>query len=158
MAEIFNLARAEIDSVLGPVELIAAGVVITGGTALMRGVSELARERFKLPVRIGKPGNVSGLADVVSSPTHATSVGLVRYGIENFTGRGATTSNQQHYNAVPVGVSTSGAHMTQSETSSGSNYASEEEGFESEQGEAIVRKPSGPSFLERIRAFFKDFF
>jgi cell division protein FtsA len=158
MAEIFNLARAEIDSVLGPVELIAAGVVITGGTALMRGVSELARERFKLPVRIGKPGNVSGLADVVSSPTHATSVGLVRYGIENFTGRGATSSSQQSFNAVPVGVSASGAHMSQSETSSGGNYASEEEGFEPEASEVTLRKPAGPSLLERIRAFFKDFF
>ena len=157
MAEIFNLARAEIDSVLGPVELIAAGVVITGGTALMRGVSELARERFKLPVRIGKPGNVSGLADVVSSPTHATSVGLVRYGIENFTGRGAT-STQQSYNTVPVGVSASGAHMTQGESGTGGMYASEEENFEPEASEAIERKPSGPSLLERIRAFFKDFF
>jgi cell division protein FtsA len=158
MAEIFNLARAEIDSVLGPVELIAAGVVITGGTALMRGVSELARERFKLPVRIGKPGNVSGLADVVSSPTHATSVGLVRYGIENFTGRGATSSSQQHYNAVPVGVSVSGAHMSQNDASSSGNYATDDDTFEAEPSEAVERKPSGPSLLERIRAFFKDFF
>ena len=158
MAEIFNLARAEIDSVLGPVELIAAGVVITGGTALMRGVSELARERFKLPVRIGKPGNVSGLADVVSSPTHATSVGLVRYGIENFTGRGATSSSQQHYNAVPVSVSAAGGHMAQNDATSSGNYASEDDNFESESNEITPRKPSGPSLLERIRAFFKDFF
>jgi cell division ATPase FtsA len=98
------------------------------------------------------------LADVVSSPTHATSVGLVRYGIENFTGRGATSSTQQHYNAVPVGVSAAGGHMVQNDATSSGNYASEDDNFESEPSEAVERKPSGPSLLERIRAFFKDFF
>ena len=81
----------------------------------------------------------------------------MRYGIENFTGRGAT-STQQSYNTVPVGVSASGAHMIQGESGTGGMYASEEEAFEPETSEAIERKPSGPSLLERIRAFFKDFF
>ena len=80
ISEIYDLIRDEIDKGLGPVELIAGSVVLTGGGALMRGVSELARERFRLPVRVGTPRGVSGLADIVSGPLHATSVGLVLYG------------------------------------------------------------------------------
>ena len=48
----------------------------------MRGTEQVATERFRLPVRIGKPLNVSGLVDVVASPAHATAVGLVRHGMQ----------------------------------------------------------------------------
>ncbi|MEZ4607236.1 MAG: hypothetical protein R2865_10680 [Deinococcales bacterium] len=46
----------------------------------MPGIEQVAGERLRLPVRIGKPVGVSGLVDVVASPAHATAVGLVRYG------------------------------------------------------------------------------
>ena len=47
----------------------------------MPGLDQVAAERFRLPVRIGRPEGVSGLVDVVASPSHATAVGLVRFGM-----------------------------------------------------------------------------
>ena len=70
-------------------ELIAAGVVITGGSAKMEGAVELAEEVFHMPVRLGSPQYVEGLMDVVRNPIHATGVGLLLYGYENLTRRGA---------------------------------------------------------------------
>jgi len=61
-------------------DLCAAGVVLTGGCSKMEGVIELAEEVFHLPVRLGIPGNVSGLVDVVRNPIYATGVGLLLYG------------------------------------------------------------------------------
>jgi cell division protein FtsA len=58
----------------------AAGVVLTGGTAKMEGVVELAEEIFHMPVRLGVPQHVSGLSDVSRNPIHATGVGLLLYG------------------------------------------------------------------------------
>jgi cell division protein FtsA len=146
MAEIFNLARAEIDSVLGPVELIAGGVVLTGGASLMRGINELARERFKLPVRIGKPRAMSGLTDVVSSPTHATAVGLIRYGMQQTTvGRGATPLRPTPpTNPEPETVLV------------GAEDPEPVEARVSDTGREGQHKTSG--LLERLRGFFKDWF
>ncbi|GKT30690.1 hypothetical protein ADUPG1_001640, partial [Aduncisulcus paluster] len=62
--------------------MIAAGVVLTGGTSLVDGMQELAEQIFDLPVRIGYPAGVGGLKDVVSSPKYATAVGLLMYGAE----------------------------------------------------------------------------
>ncbi|GGR80678.1 cell division protein FtsA [Deinococcus sedimenti] len=81
LAEIFGMIRDEIDQTLGPVELVANGVILTGGAALLRGTPELARDRFRLPVRVGRPRGIGGLTDIVSGPGHAGSVGLVLYGI-----------------------------------------------------------------------------
>ncbi|GHF34695.1 cell division protein FtsA [Deinococcus metalli] len=81
LAEIFSLIRDEIDHTLGPVELVAQGVVLTGGAAGLRGVADLARDRFRLPVRVGRPRGIGGLNDIVNDPGHAASVGLVLYGI-----------------------------------------------------------------------------
>ncbi|AEB12188.1 cell division protein FtsA [Marinithermus hydrothermalis] len=78
--EILHLARSSVDEVLGPLEVSVSKVVLTGGAALMRGIEELARKQYNLPVRLGRPGGISGLTDVVSSPAHATAVGLVRFG------------------------------------------------------------------------------
>ena len=55
-------------------------MVLTGGAAKMEGAVELAEEIFHMPVRLAKPQYVSGLADVVSNPVHATGVGLLLYG------------------------------------------------------------------------------
>ena len=79
--EILDLVKRAIEQRLGALELLAGSVVITGGASLMPGIEQVATERFRLPVRIGKPMNVSGLVDVVASPAHATAVGLVRHGM-----------------------------------------------------------------------------
>lgn len=61
-------------------EMLTAGVVLTGGSSKIEGVVDLAEEVFHLPVRLGYPGNVTGLIDVVRNPIHATGVGLLLYG------------------------------------------------------------------------------
>ncbi len=83
VVEILDLVKQNIEQRMGALELLAGNVVITGGASLMPGLEQVSTERFRLPVRIGKPHNISGLVDVVSSPAHATSVGLVRHGVKN---------------------------------------------------------------------------
>ena len=82
--EIFTLAAREITRV-GLADTATAGVVVTGGSAIMEGIPELAEQVFDLPVRRGHPMGVGGLADVVSSPIYATGVGLVLFGARRHT-------------------------------------------------------------------------
>ena len=77
--ELFALVRDELRR-SGFEELIAAGVVLTGGSSKMEGAVELAEEIFHTPVRLGIPQYVEGLVDVVRNPIHATGVGLLLYG------------------------------------------------------------------------------
>lgn len=63
--------------------MVASGVVITGGTCVMPGADELGSEILRLPVRVGFPESVTGIRDLIYSPKYATSVGLVRYGIQS---------------------------------------------------------------------------
>lgn len=63
-------------------DMLGAGIVLTGGAALMEGCTELGREIFGLPTRIGFPLQIGGLKDVVNSPKCSTAVGLLRYGAE----------------------------------------------------------------------------
>ncbi|MBT5053372.1 MAG: cell division protein FtsA [Gammaproteobacteria bacterium] len=77
--ELFTLIQSELRR-SGFEDLIPAGIVLTGGASKMEGVVELAEEIFHMPVSIGKPKNVSGLADIVRNPIYATAVGLLQYG------------------------------------------------------------------------------
>ena len=60
--------------------VIHSGIVITGGTALLDGITEVAEGIFNLPTRLGRPSGINGLVDVVNNPMYATGVGLVLYG------------------------------------------------------------------------------
>ena len=62
-------------------ELLSSGVVLTGGSAVMRGMVELGEEIFHMPVRIGVPRYAGGLADVVRAPRYATAMGLLLEGV-----------------------------------------------------------------------------
>ena len=77
--ELFTLVQAELRR-SGFEDMIAAGVVLTGGSSKMEGVSELAEEIFHMPVRIGVPQFVTGLSDVVKNPIYSTGVGLLLFG------------------------------------------------------------------------------
>ncbi|HEX5637293.1 MAG TPA: cell division protein FtsA, partial [Gammaproteobacteria bacterium] len=77
--ELLSLVQAELRR-SGFEEMIAAGVVLTGGSSKMEGVIDLAEEIFHMPVRLGLPQYVSGLSDVVSNPIYATGVGLLLFG------------------------------------------------------------------------------
>jgi cell division protein FtsA len=63
-------------------DILAAGVVVTGGTARLRGLDTLAEDVFHLPVKIGIPKKIGGLTDIVQDPIYATGVGLILYGFE----------------------------------------------------------------------------
>lgn len=93
--ELFTLIKAELQR-SGYENLMAAGIVLTGGTSKMEGVIELAEEIFHMPVRLGMPQTVKGLADIVRNPIYSTGVGLLLYGMKQ----------QQHqersHNPVPV--------------------------------------------------------
>lgn len=77
--ELFELVRDEIYG-SGLEEQIAAGVVLTGGTAKMEGAVEFAEEIFQMPVRLGAPIGVQGLSDYVADPVYSTGVGLLKFG------------------------------------------------------------------------------
>jgi cell division protein FtsA len=80
--EIFTLVQREIYRA-GMENVMASGLVLTGGSALLDGVTDVAESIFNLPTRQGKPRGIGGLVDVVNNPMYATGVGLVMYGARN---------------------------------------------------------------------------
>ena len=79
--ELFELIQEELREA-GLEDQIAAGYVLTGGTAKMEGVVEFAEEVFQMPVRLAKPIAVQGLKEYVDDPSYATVVGLLHYGLQ----------------------------------------------------------------------------
>ncbi|MBL0709869.1 MAG: cell division protein FtsA [Colwellia sp.] len=79
--ELFELIQDEVRAA-GLEDQIAAGYVLTGGTAKMEGVVEFAEEVFQMPVRIAKPLAVQGLKEYVDDASYATVVGLLHYGLQ----------------------------------------------------------------------------
>jgi cell division protein FtsA len=80
--ELLTLIQAELRR-SGFEDLIAAGIVLTGGSAKIEGLVDLAEEVFHMPVRLGVPQYVTGLVDVVRNPIYATGVGLLLFGHHN---------------------------------------------------------------------------
>jgi cell division protein FtsA len=80
--ELLMLVQAELRR-SGFEPLLAAGVVLTGGSSKMEGVVELAEEVFHLPVRLGLPQHVGGLVEVIRNPIHSTGVGLLLFGYQD---------------------------------------------------------------------------
>jgi len=90
MAEVIEARAAEILQLIlreikrsGYDGLLAAGLVLCGGTAELTGFRELAEHALQLPVRIGTPQDLQGLTDVLESPAYATSVGLLLWGMRH---------------------------------------------------------------------------
>ncbi|MCP8900240.1 cell division protein FtsA [Gilvimarinus xylanilyticus] len=83
--ELFTLVQAEIRR-SGFEDMLPGGIVLTGGTAKMEGVVELAEEIFHMPVRLGAPANISGLSDIVNNPIYSTGVGLLQYALKQHQG------------------------------------------------------------------------
>jgi len=79
--ELFELIQEEVREA-GLEDQIAAGYVLTGGTAKMEGVVEFAEEVFQMPVRLANPLAVQGLKEYVDDPSYATVVGLLHYGLQ----------------------------------------------------------------------------
>ncbi len=97
--EIFTLVNRELVR-SGYEDLIASGAVITGGTTILSGMPELAEQVFNLPVRRAMPIGIGGLTDVVSSPIHATGVGLVKYGSRNMQSKNFMIGQENMFDKV----------------------------------------------------------
>ncbi|MBM3265153.1 MAG: rod shape-determining protein, partial [candidate division Zixibacteria bacterium] len=82
MEEILVFANRELKR-SGFDDLMRAGVVLTGGGALMPGAAELAEQVFGMPAKIGVPDSLGGLVPADTAPMFATGIGLMLYGIEN---------------------------------------------------------------------------
>jgi cell division protein FtsA len=85
--EIFEMVKNKIESE-GLEEKINAGIVLTGGSAELDGLIEVADEIFSAPIRIGRPDGVGGLIDKVNTPEFSTAVGLLKYGFMDMKDRG----------------------------------------------------------------------
>src|SRR6056300_1766441 len=83
--ELFTLVQAELRR-SGFEDLVAAGLVLTGGTSKMEGAVELAEEIFHMPVRVGSPQHARGLHDIIRNPIYATGVGLLIFGARDDDG------------------------------------------------------------------------
>jgi cell division protein FtsA len=97
--ELMTLIQAELRR-SGFEDVIAGGVVLTGGSSKMEGVIDLAEEVFHMPVRLGVPRYVSGLVDVVRNPIYSTGVGLLLFGHKNRTQGGTELAGEGGLKAV----------------------------------------------------------
>jgi cell division protein FtsA len=79
--ELYSLVQRELRS-CGLEELLSSGIVITGGTSLMKGMVELGEEVFHMPVRVGAPQYSGALAEVVRNPRYSTGMGLLLAGLD----------------------------------------------------------------------------
>ena len=66
--------------------MVNSGVVVTGGSAELMGVTEIAEQIFNAPARTGYPQGIAGLVEIVNKPMYATAVGLVLYGAKRSNG------------------------------------------------------------------------
>jgi cell division protein FtsA len=94
--ELYGLVLAELRR-SGFEDVIGSGIVLTGGSAKMEGMIDLAEEVFHMPVRLGIPQGVGGLSGVVHNPIYATGVGLVLFG--------AKARGGSHYGLAPQSTS-----------------------------------------------------
>lgn len=97
--EILSLVQREIIT-SGYESLIASGIVLTGGSALLEGITDLAEQIFNLPVRRGYPREVGGLTDIVKNPIYTTAVGLVLYGKKGRIGEGFSPGEEHIFDKV----------------------------------------------------------
>jgi cell division protein FtsA len=81
--EIFKLVLQAIEQ-SGYEGLLPAGIVLTGGAAQMRGITEVAERILNVPARVANPRNLLGMVDQLHSPAYATSVGLLRWAMSNY--------------------------------------------------------------------------
>lgn len=97
--ELFTLALGELRR-SGLEEFMAAGIVLTGGASSIAGAQELAERIFKVPVRIGRPHNVTGMSDIIQNPIYATGVGLLVYGLKQRQNQRETVMNQPNVKGI----------------------------------------------------------
>ena len=80
--EIFNLSKSEVERSDYNGDF-TFGIILTGGGASLNGITDIAREIFNMPVKIGIPDTINGKADIINNPRYATGIGIIKYVIEN---------------------------------------------------------------------------
>ena len=93
--ELFSIVQMELER-CGYADQLAAGVVMTGGSAKIEGAVQLAESIFHLPVRIGMPKSLKlgGMEELLHNPIYATGIGLLFYGMQRTLASGQTNSNR----------------------------------------------------------------
>ncbi|MCJ7458496.1 MAG: cell division protein FtsA [candidate division Zixibacteria bacterium] len=99
MEEIFSLALRELKKTSFS-DILATGVVLTGGGSLLEGTEDLAEQVFDMPVKKGEVKGVSGLLDIAVNPVNTTGIGLVLYGLRNYQGKFRKGANGRLFNRV----------------------------------------------------------
>lgn len=80
--EIFQMIAANIKE-SGYNGLLPAGIVLTGGVAQSRGITDLAQKILGIPARVAPPKNLVGLVEAINNPAYATGVGLLRWAMSD---------------------------------------------------------------------------
>ena len=88
LAEVINMRTEEMFQLIlqeikrsGYDNLLPAGMVLTGGTALLPGIDKLGSDILGMPVRIAKPDKITGMIDQLNSPAYSTAVGLLYWSL-----------------------------------------------------------------------------
>lgn len=103
MREILALIKNELKK-SGYRGVLPAGMIITGGSAQLKGLIELAEEEMELSVRIGCPDRIEGVSQIVQSAAYATAVGLVLYGTNNFSYIQAAATGEHFFGGFAMKV------------------------------------------------------
>ena len=93
--EIFSLVKEQCEA-NGLLGRLGAGVVLTGGSAIMEGMTELAERVFRLPIRRGVPRFLGNTVDAVNGPMYATGIGLALRELQHHHGNGVARSQSGH--------------------------------------------------------------
>ncbi len=99
--ELLNLVKEKIEA-YGFMNSIPCGVVITGGTSQLKGITALASSVFNMPVRIGTPLEVEGPSEAVNNPIYSTAIGILKYAyqIKNFIDFGQFDEKKQRNRGI----------------------------------------------------------
>lgn len=101
--EIFEAVQKELKKA-GRAGQLPSGIVLTGGTAKMKGIAEYTKERLGLAARVGKPSGYGGVAENIEEPDYATAVGLML-----LDSQGAGSSHQsQHQHSSKAAIKNAG--------------------------------------------------
>ncbi|MCL4376953.1 MAG: cell division protein FtsA [Actinobacteria bacterium] len=76
--EMLNLVKEKIEA-YGYIHSIPCGVILTGGTSQLKGITALASSVFNMPVRIGTPVEVEGPSEAINNPIYSTAIGILKY-------------------------------------------------------------------------------
>jgi cell division protein FtsA len=94
VSEIFNFVGMEVKK-SGCYNMIPGGIVITGGSSLLPGISEVAEQVLNLPSRLGRPHYEGELADMINDPSYSEAIGLLSFATEKYSIGGSFQSTKR---------------------------------------------------------------